>query len=317
MIEHGEKEQQDDLQGSDATSDATWMDFYEDSSSSLSRFDSKLISWFLPVENNNQTDDEREKQDDKNESELEKRDRLFLLSVDASFIDCSKLNNRKQKFQVPQNPTSEMHRYNLPWSRVLVICLFSFASFAILGFGCWLEFSIPLLSGHWICFFAFIFGIFSICRTNTKTSPKQLQDHNCLNGRLYIGSRSAALSREFFATKGIGVIVNCAQELSNPFRNVMLYKHIKLEDDVEQDLFEEIPEAVKYIDDQLKKTNVLVHCQMGMSRSAAIVVAYLLFKFEFSSVQAAIDYLKVQRYVVRPNKGFIHQLERYFNTLHS
>lgn len=56
---------------------------------------------------------------------------------------------------------------------------------------------------------------------------------------------------------------------------------------------------------------VLVHCAAGMSRSATIVAAYLLHYHgdQFPSVAAVIAYLRERRPIVRPNAGFLAQLE--------
>lgn len=57
---------------------------------------------------------------------------------------------------------------------------------------------------------------------------------------------------------------------------------------------------------------VLVHCQMGRSRSATLVIMYLLYKnIVDNDLNAAIDlntilnYIMLQRSVVDPNSGFL------------
>jgi hypothetical protein len=56
--------------------------------------------------------------------------------------------------------------------------------------------------------------------------------------------------------------------------------------------------------------NVYIHCQLGISRSAAIVVAYLMFTLQLP-YQAASAVLKRARPFVCPNEGFVEQLRRF------
>ncbi|KAJ3098059.1 hypothetical protein HDU96_000155 [Phlyctochytrium bullatum] len=55
---------------------------------------------------------------------------------------------------------------------------------------------------------------------------------------------------------------------------------------------------------------VLVHCQMGQSRSATVVIAYLIRKNGWNA-QKALAELKKARPCVKPNEGFMVQLELY------
>ena len=59
-----------------------------------------------------------------------------------------------------------------------------------------------------------------------------------------------------------------------------------------------------------KKSRVLVHCNMGMSRSCTIVLAYLM-KHEGLSLAQALVHTKERRPVVSPNPGFMGQLIEY------
>lgn len=46
-----------------------------------------------------------------------------------------------------------------------------------------------------------------------------------------------------------------------------------------------------------------MHCQKGVSRSATIVIAYLIKKFKVT-YKDALDFVKKKRSVVKPNEGF-------------
>lgn len=54
---------------------------------------------------------------------------------------------------------------------------------------------------------------------------------------------------------------------------------------------------------------ILVHCQMGISRSAAVVAAYLM-REEKMRLAEALQLIQRTRPEARPNRGFISQLSR-------
>jgi len=56
------------------------------------------------------------------------------------------------------------------------------------------------------------------------------------------------------------------------------------------------------------KRGILVHCLMGRSRSASIVIAYIMRKYRLK-YPAAFSYVRAKRSVVQPNIGFVKQLE--------
>lgn len=57
-----------------------------------------------------------------------------------------------------------------------------------------------------------------------------------------------------------------------------------------------------------KKKTVMVHCKAGMSRSAALVIAYLMLENKWH-YEEAYDYVKKRRPIIAPNAGFITHLK--------
>eukprot|EP00163_Fabomonas_tropica_P031997 TRINITY_DN782_c0_g1_i3.p1 TRINITY_DN782_c0_g1~~TRINITY_DN782_c0_g1_i3.p1 ORF type:complete len:159 (-),score=32.97 TRINITY_DN782_c0_g1_i3:48-524(-) len=55
---------------------------------------------------------------------------------------------------------------------------------------------------------------------------------------------------------------------------------------------------------------VLVHCMSGVSRSATLVVAYLI-KYHSMMPQDAINHIRQTRRLVQPNSGFCEQLNAW------
>ena len=55
---------------------------------------------------------------------------------------------------------------------------------------------------------------------------------------------------------------------------------------------------------------VLVHCNDGMSRSASLVIAYLMQKYGLD-FKAALSHVQSRGFCVQPNDGFEQQLREY------
>lgn len=61
---------------------------------------------------------------------------------------------------------------------------------------------------------------------------------------------------------------------------------------------------------------VLVHCQAGVSRSATVIIAYLM-KHTLMTMTDAYKYVKSRRPVVSPNLNFMGQLLEFERDLNS
>ena len=57
---------------------------------------------------------------------------------------------------------------------------------------------------------------------------------------------------------------------------------------------------------------MLVHCHAGVSRSAAIVCAYLMCENAWD-FQRAIEFIRDRRYRAKPNANFVQQLVTFYN----
>lgn len=89
------------------------------------------------------------------------------------------------------------------------------------------------------------------------------------------------------------------------------FKYIQVTDLPREDLltyFEETYEFIKHAQEDGGKT--LIHCYFGVSRSATIVIAFVMKKYGMSYSEA-FDLVKSKRRFVGPNLGFIAQLKLY------
>ena len=72
-------------------------------------------------------------------------------------------------------------------------------------------------------------------------------------------------------------------------------------------------ECIEFIE---KADKVFVHCLCGVSRSATIVIAYLMWKAHCGYYDAYF-FVKNRRCFIAPNDGFVHQLKIFENLLKS
>ena len=70
-----------------------------------------------------------------------------------------------------------------------------------------------------------------------------------------------------------------------------------------------------YIEENPQK-NIFVHCFMGSSRSATIIIAYLI-KYHKYGLRDALNYVKEKREVVNLNQDFFKQLRQFEDALHN
>lgn len=69
------------------------------------------------------------------------------------------------------------------------------------------------------------------------------------------------------------------------------------------------PKAFAFIDSHFPKRRVLVHCVAGVSRSATVVIAWLMHHKKISK-DLAYEIVKTQRPAVSPNNGFLEMLNK-------
>lgn len=82
-------------------------------------------------------------------------------------------------------------------------------------------------------------------------------------------------------------------------------------DDEKTDLLKHWDNTYKYITKARNDgSKVLVHCKMGVSRSASVVIAYAMKAYDWD-FQKALRHVKEKRNCIKPNSSFISQLETY------
>ena len=132
---------------------------------------------------------------------------------------------------------------------------------------------------------------------------------------VYISDSYGADNISFLKQKLITHVLICCKELWPQFPDDFVYKKLEIIDSSQFQIVEFFNEAVDFIQIGLKGDGkVLVHCQMGKSRSVTIVVAYLI-KVHRLSVEKSMMLLKKVHLVSEPNQGFLKQLQKFHDQL--
>lgn len=131
---------------------------------------------------------------------------------------------------------------------------------------------------------------------------------------LFVGALHDAQDDDLLDRLGITHILNCCKtdsrkdDRSGKYR----YLHLLCDDNLQQCLDDKLGPAFKFIDSAMQEpgAKVLIHCYAGISRSAAITIAYMMYNSDLTYEQSYRE-LKQKRRIVAPNINFVSQLMKY------
>ena len=124
---------------------------------------------------------------------------------------------------------------------------------------------------------------------------------------IFLGNYSAAESVDELKKEGIKKIL-CVMDQEGPIypKDEFNYKKFQIADFPGQNIFKYFKECFNFIQGNDK---ILVHCMAGASRSATIVIGYLMWSQKMS-FDDALNFVQSKRRIVSPNYGFIEQLKQ-------
>lgn len=133
--------------------------------------------------------------------------------------------------------------------------------------------------------------------------------------RLYLGDICVATNKDEISRLGITDMITIEikpLQASDLASCVKRYLYINVMDHSKQDILSHFETSNEFIESALKSaTNkVYVHCVAGISRSATLVIAYIM-KTRSMNYTEAYELVQTKRRVVDPNEGFVRQLVLY------
>mmetsp|Transcript_17385 Transcript_17385/g.29108 ORF Transcript_17385/g.29108 Transcript_17385/m.29108 type:complete len:656 (+) Transcript_17385:115-2082(+) len=195
-----------------------------------------------------------------------------------------------------------------------------------------------------------IYACRALCRRGDEDSSIDFRNPQLVVPHLYIGSLYPAEDICILDQFSITHIVNCCEGLEPPFPKEFTYLNLQLEDVDDQDLSLIFIDCIAFIDGAIMPTprnslatslhsnfsedndvfpedgqksslsndsnsyNVYVHCHLGISRSASMVIAYLMFTLQLTYSEARA-LVKRARPFICPNDGFVKQLLKFESSL--
>ncbi len=131
--------------------------------------------------------------------------------------------------------------------------------------------------------------------------------------RIYLGNAFNAKDFNQLKQNNIGMIVNVSEEIPNYYLEDFMYTRIPIRDYNESSILEYLDITItkihKYLEDNPDK-NVFIHCFMGSSRSASVVISYLI-KYNQMRYDDAYEFTKSKRPIVNLNVSFREQLIKF------
>lgn len=146
--------------------------------------------------------------------------------------------------------------------------------------------------------------------TNEQERKQFLQTYpsEIIEGRLYQGRGDQATNMSVVENLKVTHIVNVCTEHHNAFPDKVTYLNINIEDLNSSCLKSYFSKSCEFIRNAVGSDGcVLVHCNLGMSRSSTISLSYLMESRHWH-LKEAYDFMKSKRQAVKPNRGFLRQL---------
>ncbi|XP_075611573.1 protein phosphatase Slingshot homolog 3 isoform X3 [Balearica regulorum gibbericeps] len=128
---------------------------------------------------------------------------------------------------------------------------------------------------------------------------------------LYLGSEWNAANLEELQQNRVTHILNVAREIDNFFPALFTYMNVRVYDEETAQLLPHWNDTFLFLSHvRASGGRALVHCRMGLSRSAATVLAYAMKEFGWP-LERALRHVRHCRPSVLPNPGFMRQLDFY------
>jgi protein-tyrosine phosphatase len=149
-----------------------------------------------------------------------------------------------------------------------------------------------------------------------------MPDCSLIKNGIFIGNAHSVIGNyatkesDFLEELNIKVVISALTEeeyedymiAKEDFPNIDWHRLV-VDDDKDEKISQYFFDIHKTINDAVSKNkNIIVHCAAGMSRSATLVIAYLMIENRWK-YEETYDFVKKRRPIIDPNIGFVKQLK--------
>lgn len=135
---------------------------------------------------------------------------------------------------------------------------------------------------------------------------------------IFLGPYAAAMQSEYQTLVNCGIThIVCIRQLLEAkfikpnFMHSFEYLVLDIADSVNENIIQHFSKLRDFVDACLDKGGkVLVHSNTGISRSAALLIAYIMERYGLTYKEAFL-YVQQKRFCINPNEGFVQQLKEY------
>ena len=199
---------------------------------------------------------------------------------------------------------------------------------------CSVSKTIYILSGGYKGFyskFRFMCSHLNIRSTVDRNKYLTIYPNCVIESQIYIGSAIQAKNWKIIRDLRITHIINATYEHECVFKDEIKYLHVEIEDSHSEKINKTFKVALDFICEafdaysqclkeemktsdekatELRPPVFLIHCNLGISRSSSILIAYLIAKYRLC-LCAAFKYVKDKRLQIAPNYSFLRQLKQF------
>eukprot|EP00042_Codosiga_hollandica_P032176 m.201570 g.201570 ORF g.201570 m.201570 type:complete len:327 (+) comp53831_c1_seq2:83-1063(+) len=124
-----------------------------------------------------------------------------------------------------------------------------------------------------------------------------------VDDKLYLGNLVQANNAALLQIYEITHVIDLALNVEDTAHPGVAYLRVRIEDSPAEPIERAFDACFRFIDEGIAHGRVFVHCMAGVSRSATIVIGYLISRHRMT-VDAAHEHVKARRSCISPNAGF-------------